>query len=65
MEDITFLSAFQGRKQDVRPGDALRCMVAVEMRYGYDNELISEVYAVKHVIAVLEDLNDQADLFGS
>jgi hypothetical protein len=65
MEDLVFLKAFQSRKQDVRPGDALRCMVTVEMRYGYDNELISELYAVKRVIDVLEDLNDQSDLFGS
>lgn len=62
MEDSTFLNSFQNRKKDVRPGDALRCMVTVEMRYGYDNELISEVYAVTKVIDVLEDLNDQEDL---
>lgn len=63
MEDADFLASFQGRKQDVRPGDALRCKVTVEMRYGYDNELISETYAVTKVIEVLEDMNDQADLF--
>ncbi|PUB14168.1 hypothetical protein [Yoonia sediminilitoris] len=63
MEDSEFVDSFQSRKQDVRPGDALRCMVAVEMRYGYDNELISETYAVESVKEVLEDLNDQDDLF--
>jgi hypothetical protein len=63
MEDTVFLEAFQSRKQDVRPGDALRCMVTVEMRYGYDNELISETYAIETVKEVLEDLNDQDDLF--
>lgn len=63
MEDETFLASFQGRKRDVRPGDALRCKVTVEMRYGYDNELISETYAVNEVIEVLEDSSDQDDLF--
>ena len=63
IEDEKFLAAFQGRNQDVRPGDALRCMVTMEMRYGFDNELISETYAVTEVIDILEDLNDQDDLF--
>ncbi|RAP39434.1 hypothetical protein BYZ73_20535 [Rhodovulum viride] len=63
MEDTDFLDAFQNRRKDVRPGDALRCKVTIEMRYGYDNELISETYAVQTVIEVLEDLNDQGELF--
>ena len=66
IEDHDFLSGFQGRKQDVRPGDALRCMVAVEMRYGFDNEMISETYViskVSKVIEVLEDSYDQGDFF--
>lgn len=62
MDDESFLADFQGRKRDVRPGDALRCKVVVEMRYGYDNELISETYTVVTVIDVLEDMNDQDDL---
>ncbi|MEE9427955.1 MAG: hypothetical protein V3V25_07385 [Paracoccaceae bacterium] len=61
--DEAFLSKFQGRKMDVRPGDALRCMVSVEMRYGFDNELISEVYFVTEVKEILEDRNDQGELF--
>ncbi len=64
MEHDKFVADFQGRKTDVRPGDALRCRVIVEMRYGFDNELISETYSVIEVIEVLEDLNDQDDLFG-
>lgn len=63
MEDDSFLESFQGRKRDVRPGDALRCKVTVEMRYGYDNELLSETYAVNEVIEVLEDSAGQDDLF--
>lgn len=62
MDDENFLSDFQGRKKDVRPGDALRCKVIVEMRYGYDNELISETYSVVEVVEVLEDRNDQGEM---
>ena len=57
------LSEFQHRQQNVRPGDALKCMVAVDMRYGFDNELISETYVVTEVLEVLENNSDQADLF--
>lgn len=63
IEDQLFLAEFQGRRQDVRPGDALRCMVAVEMRYGFDNEMISETYVISHVVEVLEDSHDQGNLF--
>ena len=63
IEHDDFLSEFQGRQQDVRPGDALRCMVAVETRYGFDNEVISETYIVTEVAEVLENNSDQADLF--
>lgn len=61
--DVDFLSEFQNRKKDVRPGDALRCMVSIEMRYGYDNELISETYLVEQVIEILEDTAEQHELF--
>jgi hypothetical protein len=63
IEHDDFLSEFQGRQQNVRPGDALRCMVAVETRYGFDNEVISETYIVTEVAEVLENNSDQADLF--
>ncbi|WP_299288267.1 hypothetical protein [uncultured Tateyamaria sp.] len=63
IEHNDFLAEFQGRRQDVRPGDALRCMVSVEMRYGFDNEMISEIYVITEVIEVLEDSYDQGDLF--
>lgn len=63
IEDDDFLVQFQGRRQDVRPGDALRCMVSVEMRYGFDNEMISETYVIIKVIEVLEDSCDQGNLF--
>lgn len=63
IEDAEFLADFQGRKRDVRPGDALRCNVSVEMKYGFDNELISETYKIVEVIEILEDRYDQGELF--
>ena len=63
IEDEAFLTAFQGRRRDVRPGDAVRCMVSVEMRYGFDNELISETYVVTEILEILEDNDNQGELF--
>lgn len=53
IEDALWLSRFQGRQVDVRPGDALQCTVKVELMYGFDNELIIERYTVLTVIDVL------------
>jgi hypothetical protein len=61
--DEDWLRRFQARQVDVRPGDALRCIVSQEVRYGYDNELISESFVIEEVIEVLEDQYRQEDLF--
>jgi hypothetical protein len=53
IEDTDWLQRFQNREGDVRPGDALRCVVEVELLYGFDNELIAERYTVKKVTDVL------------
>lgn len=63
IEDEPWLSDFQGRTVDVRPGDALRCQVRIEMLYGHDNELIAERYYVEKVHQVLENQYDQRLLF--
>ena len=57
-----WLLAFQARKIDVRPGDALRCLVTVENHYGYDNELVAESYAITKVVEVVENQTRQQEL---
>ena len=59
--DEEWLGRFQGRQIDVRPGDALKCRVEVEMLYGFDNELISERFVVVEVLDVLRDQVVQID----
>lgn len=63
IDDELFLQRFQERKIDVRPKDSLRCSVQVEMKYGYDNELISETYIIASVDGVIQDDNYQEQLF--
>ena len=55
IEDVKWLAKFQGRKLDVRPGDALRCKARIEMAYGFDNELIAERYFIEEVLAIVEN----------
>ena len=62
IEDRKWLTDFQTRQVDVRPGDALRCVVTIEHKYGFDNELISEDYTVTEVLAVLENQVTQSGL---
>jgi hypothetical protein len=62
ISDTVWLAKFQSRQIDVRPGDALRCLVDIENFYGYDNELISESFDVVKVNEVLENRLEQRDL---
>ena len=57
--DLEWLMRFQRRQIDVRPGDALACVVTIENGYGFDNELISEVYTITKINNLLENLNSQ------
>lgn len=60
--DEDWLRRFQRREIDVRPGDALHCLVETEVRYGHDNELLTESFTVARVIAVLPILDADLDL---
>ena len=63
IDDSVWLGKFQNRQIDVRPGDALRCLVAIENSYGYDNELIKESFTITVVEAVLQNQYKHGDLF--
>lgn len=63
IEDEEWLAQFQSRRADVRPGDALRCQVRIELLYGHDNELLAQKYYIERVHEVLENQFEQARLF--
>ncbi len=65
MQDEEWLARFQSRQIDVRPGDALRCSVEQEVKYGYDNEVIAETYAITKVMEVLDNRLEQPSMFAS
>ena len=62
IEDEKWVQRFQNRGVDVRPGDALRCRVRVELLYGFDNELLEEKHYVEKIHDVLENKYRQASL---
>ncbi len=62
--DEEWLVRFQNRQIDVRPGDALRCLVRIENGYGYDNELLIEHYTIEKIEDVLvNQYQHQVELF--
>ncbi|MGA9529712.1 MAG: hypothetical protein WBS24_16480 [Terriglobales bacterium] len=63
--DLNFLREFQGRRKDVRPGDAIRARVQTTIDYGYSAEVISEHYEIVEVIDVITLMpQDQPRLLG-
>lgn len=62
IEDQKWLDNFQNRKVDIRPGDAIRCLVTIEYKYGYDNELLYEDYTITSVVGVVENQMKQIDM---
>ncbi len=56
ISDEIWLARYQKEREfDIRPGDALRCLVTVEFSYGFDNELIRTSYVIEQVDRVLEN----------
>lgn len=53
--DESWLKDFHDRTYDIRPGDALKCLVTITNSYGYDHELIKETYTVTKVDKILVD----------
>jgi len=53
----------QVRQIDVRPKDALKRMVQIKMKHGYDNDLISQTFVIISATENLQDDNDQDNMF--
>lgn len=53
IDDKKWLSDFQSRKFDLRPGDALSCEIVLEYYYDHNNKLTNEAASVKKILDVL------------
>lgn len=65
IEDEAWLQRFLAREIIIRPGDALRCMVAASVTYGLDHEPAGESHVIRTVLGIVEDEihRETADLF--
>lgn len=53
--DVYWLKQFQNRQIDIRPGDSIRATVKTSVKYGYDYDVVSIVYEIQKVIAVINN----------
>lgn len=51
--DTEWLRGFQNRQYDVRPGDSLRVNVEINVKYGYDGEVVGSHHYIIKVIDIL------------
>lgn len=51
--DLIWLTKFQHRDEDVRPGDSLSVMLYEEISYGYEGEVVHRHYEVETVFEVI------------
>jgi len=52
--DDEWLTKFQNREEEVRPGDSLRVAVDIEVKYGFDAEVVATHYLIRKVIEVMK-----------
>jgi hypothetical protein len=50
---VEWLASFQARHVDVRPGDSIRARVVVEVKYGFDSEVVATHHTITKVIEVI------------
>jgi hypothetical protein len=52
--DVEWLRRFQQREVEVRPGDALRAKVRLDVHYGYDGEVVTTHRSILQVLEVIQ-----------
>ena len=53
--DLSWLTSFQQRKEDVRPGDSIKASVKITVKYGFDNAVINTHYEILKVDGIIRD----------
>lgn len=51
--DVSWLTNFQNRKVDIRPGDSVRAKVKIIAKYGFDNEIVGTSYNILSIDEIL------------
>lgn len=64
INDLTWLDKFQSRQFDVRPGDCIRGIVKIILKFGHNNTVIAEHYSIEKVLEIKHKRNsDNYKLF--
>lgn len=63
ISDTNWLTSFQQRKEDVRPGDSIKASVKTSVKYGYDMNVINTHYEIIKVDSILRDETFNPTLF--
>ena len=61
--DDIWLTSFQKRREDVRPGDSLKAKVKVTVKYGYDGNVLNTHYEILKVESIIIDETFNPSLF--
>lgn len=59
--DIDWLSKFQSRTFDLRPGDSIRAIVEIQVSYGFKNEVIATHYIIVEVKDIIPSGPDETN----
>jgi hypothetical protein len=51
--DLDWLTRFQNGDEPIFPGDSIRARVHVDVKYGYNREVVSRDYRITQVLQVL------------
>jgi hypothetical protein len=63
ISDADWLTSFQQRKQDVRPGDSIKGTVKIDVKYGYDMNVINTHYEIIKVDSIVRDETFNPQIF--
>lgn len=61
--DEKWLNEFQQRQVDVRPGDSIKAVVHITVKYGFDNIVINTHYEIKEVLGIIKDESFNLKMF--
>jgi hypothetical protein len=64
IEDSEWLIKFQNGEEPISPGDSLRAKVHVDVKYGYNREIVSRDYRITKVIRILHRAKPEQKLLG-
>lgn len=64
MADREWLQRFQAGDEQILPGDSIRALVQVDVKYGFDQEVVNKEYCILRVLRVIHRERPEQRLLG-